>query len=186
MALSTADELVQLYIDTIIDQSDDQVPYKILSIWVEVFSELKAVADQIKALNDINNVTGKSLELLGKKWRVSRLGQTDEQLRDSIIDKMYLYFSGSTIPDLHNALIAFDAPAGSYIRERVPPEDAEINVFLNGAHPDLVARITAILRTIKAGGVELDVTNANTGDKLLAENDDFIVYEDGDFILLES
>lgn len=190
MATSTADDLVLLYTDTFIDQSTTETPYKLLSIAVSRFERLEAVAQDVLDLADINLATGVNLDLHGEKWQVFRQGKTDAEMRDAIFDQISIFYSGSTLPDFIAALTAFDAPAGSTITEVLPPEDAEANIFLNGATTPVFDRLVRSLNLIRGGAIELDITNAVTGDKLLLESsdsseDNFLVHEDGNFILLE-
>ena len=183
---SSTSELAALYTDTIIDPSETEIPYKLLRIMNARFEALEAVLDDILALKDLDNLFGQSLEYKAEQWSVYRNGRTDAILLDALKDRIFLYGFSSNIPDMLRVLENFDAPAGSLLIERLPPEDAEVNIRLNGAGAETVSRITQTLNAIKAGGVEIDVYNeVAIGDRLLDEDEAFLVFEDGDYILLE-
>jgi len=189
MALSTTEELVDLYVDTFIDKSSLEVPYKLMEILTESLAEFEAVIADIQDLTDINLATGANLDLHGDKWQVFRQGKTDAQMRDFIFDQIAIFFSGSTLSDFITVLASLDAPIGSRIFENAPPESAEVNVLINGATTTIFERIKRSLAIIKGAGIEIDAQNvADTGDKILLEdadssNENFLTYEDGDLIL---
>ncbi len=182
--MDTANDLVKLYTDTFISQDVNEAPYKLLKIAVDRFEILEGVASDIQNLNDINNLTGANLDLLAEKWNVERTGD-DEQLRVDIVNRIHIYFSGSTLHDVLAILATFDAPAGSTVIERLPPEDAELEVFLNGASETIFNRISELLNSIRGAAIEFEIINELTTDRLLMEDGFFLTYEDGDLILLD-
>lgn len=182
---SNEDQLVKLYTDTFIDQSTTEVPYKLLKILVDRFKALEQVAADILDLVDLDNVTGIQLDLIGEKWNEPRNGLSDDEYRTALRNKINLHFYSSNIIDFNNVLASNNAPVGSQIIERLPPEDAEVNVVLNTASAEVEANVRSSVETIRAAGVEVDVVNPTSGDKLLAEDGSFILLETGNRIILE-
>lgn len=190
MATSTADDLITLYSD-FISHDESEVPYKLLKILVERYEALEQVSNNVRALNDVLSLTGVNLDNYARKWQVFRQGKTDAEMLQAISNRIAIYNSGSTLSDFINILKLFDVFDGAIIEEKLPPETAEINVLLDSLDTNTFNRVIEVLKVIKAAGIELDSYNTlDSGDKLLAEIDDsfsdeFITYEDGDFILME-
>lgn len=181
--IETVDQLTQRYTNTIIDASDGSVAYGLISILFEITQPIRDALEQIKDLNDLNNLFGVQIDKFGAKWLVSRSGRSDSEYLDAIIDQIIIHYSDSTLSSLINILDIFEAPVGSTIEERLPPETAEINVTINGASTELFNRIINALGNVKAAGVEIDGTNTpSTASLLLTEDDDNFVFEDGDYI----
>jgi hypothetical protein len=181
---STALQLTNLYTDTFITQDEDEVPHKLNKILCQRLEELQGVLDDIEDLNDRNNLTGKSLEYEAASWGINRDGGTDEDLQERLDDNKLRYFSGSTIIDFYNVLVAFDVQVGSHIIQNTPPESAELNIIIEGASEAEVARILALARSIKAAGVQIEVVAAIV-DHLLKEDGGALTQESGDYILLD-
>lgn len=183
---SDADDLILLYNENFITHDTNEVPYKLLKIFIEQFEKIERVYDEIENLNDLSTNTGTSLDFEAVKWAIVRQGKTDDEMLKQINNKILIYFSGSTIQDFLSALVAFNAPSESKVIENLPPEFAEINIMLNNASVDVVSLITSVLNIIKGAGIQVEIyNNLSTGDKLLKEDGFYLVQESGDFILLE-
>lgn len=130
----TLDLLPDIY-----DKSIDSNIFKIIQVFVEELSQLCDVFEDIAGLENINNVFGATLDLLGADFNLIRSGRSDEDFRALIFAKQSNFIDGNTI----NAVI-------NYLSFFVPLED-----------------ITLIERYVEDLGTKLDATYLLDGSKLL-------------------
>lgn len=124
----------------IYDKSVNSNIFKIMQVIVEELNQLFDVFNDIAGLEDINNVFGVTLDLLGADFNLVRGGKTDEDFRALIFAKESNFIDGNTINSVINYFSFF-----------VPLEN-----------------ITLIERFIEDLGTKLDATYLLDGSKLLS------------------
>jgi hypothetical protein len=182
---STPEQLVLLYPNLIVDQSELEVPFKLLKIECDRWEALEVVFAQLAALTDRLTLTGAQLTLYAQQWGIERDGLTDEALAQKLAIYRFRFFSENTIHDFWAVLTAFGLAEGAHIIQRTPPESAELSIYLPpGSTEDERLRILEIANSIKAGGIQIEVY-VGESDKLLLQTGDALTQQSGDYILLE-
>lgn len=88
----TLDLLPDIY-----DKSVDSNIYKIIQVFVEELNKLFDVFDDIAGLENIENVFGATLDLLGADFNLVRSGKSDDDFRALIFAKQSNFVDGNTI-----------------------------------------------------------------------------------------
>lgn len=181
----TPQELVALYPNLIVDQSELEAPFKLLKIDCDRWEQIEAVLVQIEALTDRQTLTGAQLTEYARQWGIERDGMSDADLSQKVANYRFRYFSENTIHDFWSVLIAFGLSDGAHIIQRTPPESAELNIILPpGSTEQERLNILDIANSIKAGGVQIEVY-VGEADKLLLQNGGALTQQSGDYILLQ-
>jgi hypothetical protein len=182
---STPQELVELYPNLIVDQSETEVPFKLLKIDCDRWEQLEDVFAQLAALNDRLSLTGAQLTEYAKQWGIARDGLSDEELAQKVAIYRFRFFSGNTVHDFWSVLAAFGLADGAHIIQRTPPESAELSIYLPpGTTEETRLKIEEIARSVKAGGVQIEVY-IGEASRILLQSGDALVQQSGDYLLLE-
>lgn len=174
----TLDLLPDIY-----DKSIDSNIFKIIQVFTEELSQLCDVFNDIAGLEDISNVFGATLDLLGKDFNLVRGGKSDEDFRALIFAKQSNFLDGNTINAVINYFSFFTDINDIVLVERFIESlgtklDAtyllDASKLLSGIgvrrsrsfdvetgviSPSLEIALTEALQILKAGGVEATVNS---------------------------
>jgi len=129
--MRTLEDTIKLLPD-LFDSDPDSNNYKVIEIFHEIFSELATIAQQIKDVKDIMNVSGYNLELWALDYGLTRDGNSDDELRIRQSAKLSNQYVGVTIPGILSILSAFVDPLEDLIlTERSNPD---LGILWNGDH----------------------------------------------------
>jgi len=114
--MRTIPEILRLAPD-LYDKTSSSNFYNIVYVKHSMWSEIDAIRQQLQDINDINNMTGATLDNEGASWGVNRNGQTDDNFRAEILTKKYLFFISNN-----------DQAILSYVRKIIPTATS-IDIF---------------------------------------------------------
>lgn len=162
--------------------------YKIIQVFVEEFNKDFTTIDQILDLLDIDNVTGKNLDLLGESVALMRDGRMDDDYRLVIFSRISNLIIGNDVNSISRFLGFFVDPDDIEFNQGFNPAfdnprprffDVEIGITVSAS---LIASLTLALNDLKAGGVGFTINQLE--ERNVLQQDDFLLLQQDDSKIL--